>query len=175
MMNQIFRITFVTFIYKRYKQTILSTALLLLVLWLIEKIHQDFVSYSQLNDDTSYLALSFGLKWFAFACVTGLYCAWNVLFKQEKFKKENLSKAERKKYGQLLNEEDELEDDLIAKMRAIPTSKVTSKVTVKADQKESKTENEKDGEGAKPDPFDQIRDKETLKSKADFVLHKKPK
>ena len=175
MMNQIFRITFVTFIYKRYKQTILSTALLLLVLWLIEKIHQDFVSYSQLNEDTSYLALSFGIKWFAFACVTGLYSAWNLLFKKEKFKKENLSKAERKKYGQLLNEQDELEDDLIAKMRALPSSKVTSKKTAKAAQKDTQTENEKNGEDAKPDPFAQIRDKETLKSKADFVLHKKHK
>ncbi|KJZ10922.1 hypothetical protein TW85_17785 [Marinomonas sp. S3726] len=169
MMNQIFRITFVTFIYKRYKQTILSTALLLLVLWLIEKIHQDFVNYSQLNEDTSFLAVSFGLKWFAFACVTGLYTAWNLFFKRESFKKESLSKAERKKYGQLLNDEDELEDDLIAKMRAIPISKVTAKTTEKEPQ------NEKDGEDAKPDPFAQIRDKETLKSKADFVLHKKPK
>jgi len=173
MMNQIFRITFVTFIYKRYKQTILSTALLLLVLWLIEKIHQDFVNYSQLNEDTSFLAVSFGLKWFAFACVTGLYTAWNLFFKRESFKKESLSKAERKKYGQLLNDEDELEDDLIAKMRAIPISKVTSKVTAKTTEKEP--QNEKDGEDAKPDPFAQIRDKETLKSKADFVLHKKPK
>jgi hypothetical protein len=173
MMNQIFRITFVTFIYKRYKQTILSTALLLLVLWLIEKIHQDFVNYSQLNEDTSFLAVSFGLKWFAFVCVTGLYTAWNLFFKRESFRKESLSKAERKKYGQLLNDDDELEDDLIAKMRAIPTSKVTSKVTAKTTEKGP--QNEKDGEDAKPDPFAQIRDKETLKSKADFVLHKKPK
>lgn len=169
MMNQIFRITFVTFIYKRYKQTILSTALLLLVLWLIEKIHQDFVNYSQLNEDTSFLAVSFGLKWFAFACVTGLYTAWNLFFKRESFKKESLSKAERKKYGQLLNDEDKFQDDLIAKMRALPTSKVTSKSAQKEPQ------NETDGEDAKPDPFAQIRDKETLKSKADFVLHKKPK
>ena len=175
MMNQIFRITFITFIYKRYKQTILSSALLLLLLWIIEKVHQDFVSYSQLNEDTGFLAVSFGLKWFAFACVTGLYTAWNLFFKRESFKKESLSKAERKKYGQLLNEEDELEDDLIAKMRAIPSSKVTSKKTAKAAQKESQTENKGDVEDTKPDPFSQIRDKETLKSKADFVLHKKPK
>jgi hypothetical protein len=173
MMNQIFRITFVTFIYKRYKQTILSTALLLLVLWLIEKIHQDFVNYSQLNEDTSFLAVSFGLKWFAFVCVTGLYTAWNLFFKRESFRKESLSKAERKKYGQLLNDDDELEDDLIAKMRAIPISKATSKFTAKTTEKEP--QNEKDREDAKPDPFAQIRDKETLKSKADFVLHKKPK
>lgn len=173
MMNQIFRITFVTFIYKRYKQTILSTALLLFVLWLIEKIHQDFVNYSQLNEDTSFLAVSFGLKWFAFACVTGLYTAWNLFFKRESFKKENLSKAERKKYGQLLNDEDELEDDLIAKMRALPISKVTSKVTAKTTEKE--LQNEKDGDDIKPDPFAQIRDKDRLRSKADLVLNKKPK
>ncbi len=184
MMNQIFRITFVTFIYKRYKQTILSSALLLLVLWLIEKVHQDFVSYSQLNEDTSYLALSFGLKWLAFICVTGLYTGWNLLIKKEKFKKENLSKEELKKYGKMLNEEGVLQDDLLAKMQSLPLNKAEEKTKKKAESKTKKASAQQNSEQAhaeevndknQPDPFAQIRDKENLNSKADFVLKNKPK
>lgn len=184
MMNQIFRITFVTFIYKRYKQTILSSALLLLVLWLIEKLHQDFVSYSQLNSDTSYLALSFGLKWLAFILVTCLYMGWNLFLKKEKFKKENLSKEELKKYGKLLDEEGKVQDDLLAKMQSLPKNRSEKRAQKKAEKKaESNTsyaqkETEPDADletelKSKPDPFAQIRDKEKLNSKADFVLKNK--
>jgi len=182
MMNQIFRITFVTFIYKRYKQTILSSALLLFVLWLIEKVHQDFVSYSQLNEDTSYLALSFGLKWLTFICVTGLYTAWNLVFKKESFKKDKLSKEELKKYGKMLNEEGELQDDLLAKMQSIPLNKAEDKKkaeskTKKASAQQSSEQAHKDEASDKhqPDPFAQIRNKESLNSKADFVLKNKRK
>lgn len=182
MMNQLFRITFVTFIYKRYKQTILSSGLLLLALWLIEKLHQDFVSYSQLNEDTNYLALSFGLKWLAFICVTGFYTAWNLVFKKEKFNKENLSKEELKKYGKILNEEGELQDDLLAKMQSLPENRSEKRVDKKA-HKKTKTQQAQQTDGlekdidvdleSKPDPFAQIRGKETLNSKADFVLKNK--
>jgi hypothetical protein len=176
MMNQIFRITFVTFIYKRYKQTILSSGLLLLVLWLIEKIHQDFVSYSQLNQDTSYLALSFGLKWLAFFCVTGLYTAWNLVFKKERFKKEKLSKEELKKYGKMLNEEDQLQDDLLAKMQSLPLKKAKNNTKKQsAQQDDEQAIKDKANEKRQPDPFDHIRNKQSLNSKADFVLKNKAK
>lgn len=176
MMNQIFRITFVTFIYKRYKQTILSSGLLLLVLWLIEKVHQDFVSYSQLNEDTSYLALSFGLKWLGFFCVTGLYTAWNLVFKKESFKKEKRSKDALKKYGKMLNEEGELEDDLLAKMQSLPLKKADRKTKKqKAQQGGEQANTEEANVKSQPDPFAQIRDKESLNSKADFVLKNKRK
>ena len=111
--------------------------------------------------------------------VTGLYMVWNLVFKKENFKKEQLTKDELKKYGKLLEDEDKAQDDLLAKMQSIPTkSKGQNKKANKErastmDKQAREGENKSTEDASSPDPFAQIREKETLNSKADYVLKNK--
>lgn len=80
MINNLFRITFVTFIWSRYKATIISTILLFLFFFLIGQVHQDYVSYAELNKDTANIGLSFVAKWCAFIGGSAFYIWLNVRF-----------------------------------------------------------------------------------------------
>ncbi|MFT2109923.1 hypothetical protein [Marinomonas sp. 2405UD68-3] len=142
MMNQLFRLTFVTFIWKKYKQLIVSILSLILLLWITEQLHQDFISYSQLNEDTAYLALSFIVKWVVFILLCIGFIVINVSFgkkvaikKQSKsFFKENVVKTREPSFHKKGQEK---------------KSESTKKII---------------------DPFDEIRKKPHLRSKANVVL-----
>ena len=62
----------------------MSTFVLFLYLWLIGKLHQDYVNYSELNSDHEYLALSFVIKWCAFFLGIMVYLLLNSLFPRSK-------------------------------------------------------------------------------------------
>lgn len=100
MINNLFRITFITFIWSRYKATIISTILLFLFFFLVSQLHQDYVSYAELNKDTANIGLSFVAKWFAFIGGAAFYIWLNVRFlaankKQSEKADPKLSKLEK--------------------------------------------------------------------------------
>lgn len=152
MMKQLFRLTFVAFVWKRYKQVIVSTLVLLLFLWITEKVHQDFVNYSQLNADTAYLGLSFVIKWLVFFLGSVVYLGINVWFRSN-----NTTPSEG--------------DSLLNKMQS--TAPHTPSPSSNNQQDASATSTSESANAS--DPFDAIRHKETLRSKADVVLQKPPK
>jgi len=142
MMNQLFRLTFVTFVWKKYKQLIVSILSLILLLWITEQVHQDFISYSQLNDDTTYLALSFIVKWVVFILLCTGFIVINVSFGKS----------------------------VVAKKQ--PTSFFKDNVIKTKKRSFDKKDQEQKNESTQDiiDPFDAIRKKPHLRSKADVVL-----
>lgn len=136
MFKQVFRVAFVTLIWKQYKHVIVSTLLLFAFLFLVGKIHADFLTHAELQGDKSGLGLSFLYKWLAFAGAVGLYFAYHFFWRARQTGDETDSKTKEKsvKKGFL--------------------SKATKAVE------------ETDGD----DPFDKIRSREKLRSRADFLI-----
>ena len=133
MFNQLLRLSFITFIWKRYKRLIVSTVLLLLFFWLVSLVHQDYSQYAQLNDDKQYLGISFLFKWLLYGVAVVSYVYFNGLA------------GNSAKTGQ---------QDL-----PVATKKVDPPQSSKAQTS---------------DPFEHLRHKERLKSKADQIIDKKP-
>ena len=71
--KQVFRIAFVTLIWKQYKHLIVSTFLLFAYLFLVSSIHSDFLTHTVLKEDKSGSGVSFVYKWLAFAVGVGAY------------------------------------------------------------------------------------------------------
>lgn len=89
--KQIFRIAFVTLIWKQYKAWIISTALLLLSLYLIGRIHADFLQHWTLQNDTSQTGQSFLYKWLAYFGSVALYFVYHY------FRQKNTTTSSHKK------------------------------------------------------------------------------
>ena len=85
MFKQLFKLTFVTFIWKRYKKIIISTALLFFYLWLVGRVHGDYLNYIELRKNAPDPGLSFILKWLALSFGVFIYFAYH-LFKPRKLK-----------------------------------------------------------------------------------------
>ena len=125
MFKQLFRLTFITLIWSRYKSVIVSTILLFIFFWLINKVHADFLTYSELQNSSEHLGLSFVVKWVVMLAGILLYFLYN-----------HLARKSRRK-----------------------------KPAIKKDYNPSDDN----------DPFAEIRKKDKLKSKSDFILEKKSK
>jgi len=77
MFKQLFRLTVVTYVWKRYKAIIVSTVILFVFFWLVSQLHQDYLSYGDLNKDTQHIGLSFVIKWVAFMVGFIVYVLFN--------------------------------------------------------------------------------------------------
>jgi hypothetical protein len=130
MLKNILHLTLLGVLWKRYKSIIISTMLLFVYFWLVSKLHQDYVSYSELNKDHEFLALSFFIKWCAFFIGVVIYLFFNSFYPRA-------AKPDRSKVDQVKKEAAEK-----------PTT---------------------------PDPFNEIRQKPRLRSRADFVIEKNKK
>lgn len=108
MFKQVFRLTFITFVWKKYKRIIVSTTVLFMSLWLIGFIHDEYLEFSKLHNDTN-LSLSFVLKWFALLSSVTIYLIFNYLgSKKEK-------KSKKKAHEPVLTEN---ADDPFAEIRS---------------------------------------------------------
>jgi len=107
--KQVFRIAFVTLIWKQYKAWIVSTILLLISLYLIGQIHADFLHHWELQEDNSQTGQSFIAKWLAYIGCISLYCLYH--FFRPKKKSESSSKQEKVKQKALKTELAELPSD----------------------------------------------------------------
>ena len=107
--KQVFRIAFVTLIWKRYKALIISTALLIFSLYLIGQIHADFLQHWELQEDNSQTGQSFIYKWLAYISCISLYCAFHY-FKSSK-KPADTAQEKKAKQQSLASELENLSDD----------------------------------------------------------------
>lgn len=126
--KQIFRVAFVALIWKQYKGLIISSLLLVAYLLLVGSIHQDYLTHSQLQKDTTGSGMSFVYKWLAYAIGIALYFGFHAL-RRPRAAKEDLSE--------------------------------------KAKQANKDAKNDLD------DPFAAIRDRDKLRSRADFIEQEK--
>ena len=141
MIKNLFRITLISFIWKRYAAIIVTTLSLFIYFWLVGKLHEDFVAYSELNNSQEYLGLSFIVKWAAFLVGVIVYLLLNTRYRSPE------SFQDTSKTGFY----DELKSSQNNKMVELPTRK-------------------KDFESGAIDPFENIRKKEKLRSMADFII-----
>jgi hypothetical protein len=108
MYKQIAKITFVTFIWKKYKHLIVSTLCLFAYLYLIGNVHQDYLSYLKLEQNGSGTGMSFIIKWFAMISGVGLYIAYNLFNgKSQNNPKEAKAKKKPAKNSKYKNDPDE--------------------------------------------------------------------
>ena len=63
MWNNLLKLTLVSWVWQRYRRTIIALPLLLLYFWLVNLIHGDVIAYAQLNNDTAWLGWTFVIKW----------------------------------------------------------------------------------------------------------------
>lgn len=131
--KQVFRIAFITFIWKQYKAWIVSSFLLLISFFIIGQIHADLLHVWELNSDTTYTSISLLYKWLAYAGCIILYC----LFHYFRRKKSPSKTAETDK---------ETRKKLQKELANLPSDE---------------------------DPFNEIRRRDKLRSKSDFLLSAK--
>lgn len=79
MFKQIFRLTFVTFIWKQYKRTIVSTIALLIFLWLVNFAHAEYLSFAEFQAGKTHIGLSFFIKWMLLILGVLIYLAYSLL------------------------------------------------------------------------------------------------
>ena len=126
--KQVFRIAFITLIWKNYKAWIVSSILLLLSFFLIGRIHSDLLQYWELQQDTSQTAASIIYKWLAYIGSVLIYCLYHF------FRPKKTVKNQKDKRKELEHELTHLSPD--------------------------------------DDPFNEIRNRKTLRSKSDFILNR---
>ena len=123
MFKKIFRLTFVTFIWKKYKQIIVSTVCLLISFWLINFAHREYLSFAEHQSDASFF-----IKWFLLVAVVIIYLCYSIY-------------SPKNKNGLNKNKIDK---------ESAEVATLTSE----------------------DDPFAQIRQKKSLRSRADIMLEK---
>ena len=133
--KQVFRLAFITFIWKQYKAWIVSTVILLASLFIIGQVHADLLQVWELNKDTSYTSVSLLYKWSAYIACISIYCCYH-MFRQKKPPK-NSTKVAKEEQKQLKKE-----------LADLPPSE---------------------------DPFSEIRKRNKLRSRSDFLLDKEKK
>ncbi len=125
MFKQVFRLTFITFIWKKYKRLIVSTLLLIAYLWIIGFAHSEYLSYAELQNQQEHVGSSFFIKWIAMLVGVVAYFLFYFFFTGKKHHKQN------------------------------------SDTTMMASKKDDES-----------DPFDAIRKKDKLRSKAEMIIDK---
>lgn len=120
--KQAFRVAFVALIWKQYKATIISTLLLIIFLFIVSNIHQDYLAAVQPEDIDR---ATFVYKWLAYAGGVLAYFLFHIV------------------RGRLKPKEETTKDKI-------------------AESKELTNTDE--------DPFSAIRERKTLRSRADFLI-----
>lgn len=134
MWNSLLKISVISYIWKRYKRTLISLPLLLVYFWLISLIHQDFLTFVELNDTKQWIGLSFLVKWVFVLLGIVVFIIFHL--------KDNQSE----------------------------NSNSYTQFEKKPSNKKTDASNAQDS-----DPFQTIRQKETLSSKAEKIIQKKSK
>lgn len=128
MFKQLFRLTFVTFIWKQYKRLIVSTLLLFSYLWFVGFAHGEYLNFASRQAEQNAIGLSFFIKWGAMIFGVVSYFAYYFF---------------------------------ASRLRS-------TKSIAKSDNKQNQ-----DFSADQDDPFDHIRNKEKLRSRAEIVMDKK--
>jgi len=139
MWNNLLKITLVSFVWKRYKRTIIAFPLLLLYFWLVNLVHHDIIAYATLKNDTDWLGWSFLVKWLFILSGVVVFVLVHVS-----------SKAEN---------ESQLEESLKEKLK-------------KSKQEQPDTTPLQNISPELDGMFERIRNKKSLRSKADIVIEK---
>lgn len=73
MWNNLLKLSLISYIWKRYKRTLIAFPILLLYFWVISLVHQDFLQYTQLKGSEQGVGLSFIVKWLFMLLGVGVF------------------------------------------------------------------------------------------------------
>ncbi len=167
-MNKLINLILSGFLWRKYKFFIVSLVLLVASIWIVGQIHIDYLMYSERQSDAEAINVgySFMLKWLVYIGLVLLFFYANHLANKKQEKK-NLQETKNSSLFTIL------------KNKTMRTSKSPEK---SQDQKATKTQYTSAPEnGSKvcsdeplsSDPFEQIRQKDKLRSYADVLIEKK--
>lgn len=89
MFKQAFRIAFIALIWKQYKTSLVSTAILLVYLYLVGSIHADYLTHASLQNEGTVGITSFVLKWLALALGVTVYAVFHLIRTKQKTTRSN--------------------------------------------------------------------------------------
>jgi hypothetical protein len=112
MFKQVFRVAFVTLVWKQYKAAILSTLLLVVYLLLVKKINADMLLAKTQSGTAANIGLSIALKWLAYTIGIVIYVSFHT-FRGLRPKPQTLK--DKAKEANIVASEDE--DDPFASIR----------------------------------------------------------
>lgn len=75
--KQIFRVAFITLIWKQYKGLIISSLLLIAYLLMVGSVHDDYLTHAKLQKDSATTGISFIYKWLAYGLGILIYFAFH--------------------------------------------------------------------------------------------------
>ncbi|MFT7130710.1 MAG: hypothetical protein ACI89U_002837 [Gammaproteobacteria bacterium] len=146
MLSQLIKLIAASFIWKKYKRTLLTAACLFVYLWLVGFIHNDYLSYREAEGNASNLGFSFVIKWLAWIVGIAVFVFYDSLKKR---KENSIGEKGKRKEG------DRQSLGLRKKYSSGPDTSVNK------------------GPVAEKDPFAAIREKKKLRSKGDITISKK--
>lgn len=94
MFKPLLKYTFLTLIWKKYRNVIVSSLLLLFAIMVIVIIHNDYVRYSEKTGEQASLAASFLLKWCLILGAIALYIVYVKIILRVKPKPNKAAKSE---------------------------------------------------------------------------------
>ena len=65
--NNLLKLSLLSYLWRRYKKTIILLPLLLLFFWVVGVAHGDYLSYAELQGEKQWIGASFIVKWIAMA------------------------------------------------------------------------------------------------------------
>ena len=155
MLNQMVKWTVLIGAWRKYKRHASATIIFLIALLMINILHQDFIEYNQ-QSQTAYLAMSYGIKWLAF-----ITCVVVFLFVLKRIDKQTTKDC-------VHPANQSTEDSTIS---AILASKNSQSQKQAAEQAvDSDASNQVNNGKSEKDPFAHLRNKKSLRSKADFII-----
>ncbi|GLR72013.1 hypothetical protein [Agaribacter marinus] len=157
-MNKLINIVLSGLLWRRYKFLIVTLLLLIVSILIVGQIHQDYVEFVQTTKEDTNLAMSFVLKWLSWVVLLVVFGLANHFFNKKKEKIDALDSAGNSALSRVL---------LWRKDKEINRGLGLKKVSKKAE----KMPNEND----QRDPFAELREKEKLRSYADFLIQSKDK
>ena len=134
MWNNLLKISLLSYIWKRYKKTVILLPALLIYFWVIGLAHDDYLAYAKLQNQTQWLGVSFFIKWLLLLVGVGVFVALHLSGKSS-------SDALEREASSV----DQTSD-------SITQEQFTSEIN---------------------DSFERIRQKDSLRSKADTILKTK--
>lgn len=151
MLTNLVKLTAVTFLWKKYKSTIVSTLVLIIYFSVVAVVHQDYLAYKELEGSSENLGLSFVLKWLAWLGGIVFYFLFDSIGSNNKLSGDKLQSGKDRRNSKSSND-----------------NKKSNKNNSNEDKKGTPaidTDNQQD-------PFSAIREKKKLRSKADLLIEK---
>lgn len=158
-MNKLINIVLSGLLWRQYKFLIVSLVLLIVVIFIVGQVHNDYIDYANTSNENANVGLSFIIKWLAWVGAVVAFFVSNHLVnkKKEREKAQAPSSTLQKILAFKANKKSALKGEKES------LNKQTNDNTSTSDQ------------NSQQDPFAQIREKQKLRSMGDFLIEKHDK